>query len=87
MVIKEAIILAGGKGTRLRSVVNDVPKPMATIGEKPFLEILIERFHTKGIDHFILSVSYLSHVIIDHFIDKYPNIRISFSVEEVQICE
>ena len=42
MFIKEAIILAGGRGTRLRSVIKDIPKPMATISGKPFLEILIE---------------------------------------------
>ncbi len=82
MIIKEAIILAGGKGTRLRSLVHDVPKPMALIRGKPFLEILIETFYVKGIDHFILSVGYLSDVIIEHFTSKYPNIRISFSVEE-----
>ena len=47
MFIKEAIILAGGKGTRLSSVIKDIPKPMATISGKPFLEILIELFENK----------------------------------------
>lgn len=81
MKIKEAIILAGGKGTRLRSVVSDIPKPMAPICDKPFLEILIENFHAKGIDHFILSVGYLSEHIIKHFEKKYSNLNISFSIE------
>ena len=82
MAVHEAIILAGGKGTRLRSVVNDVPKPMAKIQGKPFLEILIETFYSKGIDHFVLSVGYLSDIIVNHFTDKYSDIRISFSVED-----
>jgi D,D-heptose 1,7-bisphosphate phosphatase len=82
MIIREAIILAGGKGTRLRSVVSDIPKPMAKIQGKPFLEILIETFHRKGINHFILSVGYLSNIIIDHFNGRYPGIKISFSIEE-----
>ena len=63
MSVKEAIILAGGFGTRLQSVVSDVPKPMALIGQKPFLEILIERFHQKGIEHFIISTGYKSDII------------------------
>lgn len=81
MQVKEAIILAGGKGTRLRSVVSDVPKPMASICGKPFLEILVEHFHTKGIAHFILSVGYRSDDIIKHFDKKYPKLEISFSLE------
>jgi D-glycero-alpha-D-manno-heptose 1-phosphate guanylyltransferase len=80
--VHEAIVLAGGQGTRLRSVVNDVPKPMALIQGKPFLEILIETFYQKGIKHFILSVGYLSDVIIKHFANRYSNIRISFFVED-----
>jgi len=81
MRIKEAIILAGGKGTRLRSVVSDAPKPMARIQDRPFLEILIENFHDKGITHFILSVGYMADTIVEHFKEKYPNLDISFSVE------
>lgn len=82
MQLKEAIILAGGKGTRLQSVVSDIPKPMATICGKPFLEILIEHFYAKGIEHFILSVGYMSEVIVGHFEKKYPTIQISFSFED-----
>lgn len=82
MLVKEGIILAGGKGTRLRSVVADVPKPMADICGKPFLEILIDHFHAKGIKHFVLSVGYLSDIIVRHFEQKYPTIPISFSLED-----
>ena len=82
MFIKEAIILAGGKGTRLRSVIKNIPKPMATISGKPFLEILIELFENKGIEHFIISVGYLSDHIIDYFKQKKLNVKITFSVEK-----
>lgn len=82
MQVKEAIILAGGRGTRLRSVVMDVPKPMADICGQPFLKILIEHFYTKGIEHFVLSVGYLSNIIVGYFENKYPTIHISFSLED-----
>ena len=81
MQVTEAIILAGGKGARLRSVVSNVPKPMAKIQDRPFLEILIENFHAKGITHFILSVGYMADSISDYFKNKYPNLDISFSWE------
>lgn len=82
MQVTEAIILAGGKGTRLRSVVSDAPKPMARIQDKPFLEILIENVYAKGITHFVLSVGYMADTIVDHFKEKYPNLDISFSMED-----
>lgn len=85
MQVKEAVILAGGKGTRLRSVVPDLPKPMASICGKPFLDILIEHFHAKGIVHFVLSVGYMSDDIIRHFDKKYPKLEISFSVENAPL--
>jgi D-glycero-alpha-D-manno-heptose 1-phosphate guanylyltransferase len=85
MLITEAIILAGGRGTRLRSVISDVPKPMAKIGNKPFLEILIGHYHRKGIKHFILSVGYMSEIIINHFQKKYRDIQITFSVEHTPL--
>ena len=62
-MIKETIILAGGMGTRLRPVVSDVPKCMATVGDKPFIHYLIEFLEKKGIEHFIFSVGYLHEVI------------------------
>lgn len=82
MSVKEAIILAGGFGTRLQSVVSDVPKPMAPIADKPFLEILIERFSQKGIQHFVISTGYKSSVIETYFKGRYSHIKISFSHEK-----
>ena len=71
-MIKEAIILAGGLGTRLRSVVSDVPKCMAPVAGKPFLHYLIEFLQKNGIEHFIFSVGYLHEVIEEYLHENYP---------------
>jgi D-glycero-alpha-D-manno-heptose 1-phosphate guanylyltransferase len=67
----EAIVLAGGFGTRLRSIVSDVPKPMAPVAGHPFLELLLSSLRAKGITRAILSIGYMSEVITAHF-TKYP---------------
>ena len=63
----EAIILAGGFGTRLQSVVSDVPKPMATISGRPFLEILLKSLAEKGFSRVVLSLGYKAEMIRSHF--------------------
>ncbi len=62
----EAIILAGGLGTRLRTVVSDIPKPMAPVQGRPFLEYLMDYWIEQGIQRFILSVGYLAEIIESH---------------------
>ena len=59
----EAIVLAGGFGTRLKEVVSDVPKPMAPVNGKPFLEYLLKDLNKKGIKHVILAVGYKKEII------------------------
>jgi D-glycero-alpha-D-manno-heptose 1-phosphate guanylyltransferase len=76
-----AIVLAGGLGTRLRSVVADVPKPMAPVQGKPFLEHLLSYYQSQGISRFILSVGHLAHVIQDHFSHQWHDCAIEYSVE------
>lgn len=68
-MIKEAIILAGGLGTRLRPVVSDIPKCMAPVAGKPFLHYLIGYLQKNGIDHFVFSVGYM-HEIIEDYLQK-----------------
>ncbi len=63
----EILILAGGKGTRLSSVVRDVPKPMALIGSEPFLKILIDSVKIQGFSKFRLLVGYKAEVIQSYF--------------------
>ena len=77
----EAIILVGGLGTRLRSVVSDLPKPMASINGRPFLEILITDLKNKGFKKVILCVGYLKEKIIDYFSQSLLDIEIDFSSE------
>ena len=80
--IKEAIILAGGLGTRLRRVVPDLPKCMASVAGKPFLSYVIDYFQEQGIERFIFSLGY-RHEQIEHFIrSSYPGLDSRFSVEK-----
>src|SRR5579872_7369319 len=78
----QAIILAGGFGTRLQSVVKNCPKPMAPVHGKPFLAYLIEYLKLQGITRVVLSVHYLREQIEDFFKDNYQGIEICYAVEE-----
>ena len=77
-----AIILAGGLGSRLRSVVLDVPKPMAPISNRPFLEYLLDYWIAQGINDFVISVGYRGEVITQHFGNSYKNVNIEYVIEE-----
>lgn len=77
-----AIILAGGFGTRLQSIVSDVPKPMAPVNEKPFLYWLLQYCSRQGIKEVILSVGYKSEVIENYFGDTFRNISLKYSYEK-----
>jgi D-glycero-alpha-D-manno-heptose 1-phosphate guanylyltransferase len=77
-----AIILAGGMGTRLRSVVTDVPKPMAPINGRPFLEHQMDYWIKHGVTQFVISVGYMKEVILDHFGVSYRNTPLTYAVEE-----
>lgn len=82
MGIKEAIILAGGLGTRLRSVVPDLPKCMAPVNGKPFLTYVINHLQSQGIEHFIFSLGYKSDVIVDFLAKDFPSLFFKTSIEE-----
>ena len=81
MAVKTAIILAGGLGTRLSEAAPDVPKPMALINNRPFLEYQIDYWINQGINQFILSVGYLKDKIINHFGDTYKGCEIEYAIE------
>ncbi len=80
-MIKEAIILAGGFGTRLQSVVSDVPKPMAPINSIPFLDFQFKYLKHFGVKHVVLSVGHLAEKIQDHYKDSFNGIKISYAKE------
>lgn len=65
----KAIIVAGGRGERLRPLTNSIPKPMISIGGKPILEHSILHLKEYGVTEFILALCYLPHKIIDYFGD------------------
>lgn len=75
------VILAGGFGTRLQSVVRDVPKPMADINGTPFLELLMRELCFLDPERFILCVSYLKDSIKNHFKDNFLGIPVVYSEE------
>lgn len=77
----EAIVLAGGLGTRLRSVVSDLPKPMANIHDVPFLEYIFSYLYRQGVSKVILSVGYKWEIIQEYFNYKYKDIEILYCVE------
>lgn len=82
----QAMIMAGGKGTRLASITKNVPKPMVPINGKPLLEWQIENLKESGIDNVILVVGYLGNVIRDHFGngEKF-GVKISYYNEEIPL--
>ena len=65
----KAVIMAGGQGTRISSIISDIPKPMIKIGGKPVLEHALVCLRRQGITNIILTVSYLGNVIVDYFGD------------------
>ncbi|HUN90548.1 MAG TPA: sugar phosphate nucleotidyltransferase [Burkholderiaceae bacterium] len=79
------VVLAGGLGTRLRSVVPDLPKPMAPVAGRPFLEWLLDYWIGQGIDRIVLSVGYRREIIERHFGASYRGIRVDYAVEETPL--
>jgi D-glycero-alpha-D-manno-heptose 1-phosphate guanylyltransferase len=77
----DTIILAGGLGTRLRSVVSHVPKPLAPVAGRPFLEHLMDRWIAQGATRFVLSVGYRHELIEAHFGSSYRSVPVSYAVE------
>lgn len=81
-MITTAIILAGGFGTRLQSVISDLPKPMAPINGEPFLNYQLNYLKHYGIKKVILSVGYLSEKIKDYYGFSFNGLEIDYVVEE-----
>jgi D-glycero-alpha-D-manno-heptose 1-phosphate guanylyltransferase len=77
----EAIILAGGQGTRLRELVSDLPKPMAPIAGRPFLEILLQGLSIKGFQRVTLALGFMADKVREHFGDSFAGMEIVSVVE------
>jgi len=78
----QAVILAGGKGTRLQPLTHSIPKPMVPINDRPFLAHQVEMIKNSGIDSVVMCVGYLKEQIMDYFKDGSSfGIAIEYSVE------
>ncbi len=80
-VIEEAIVLVGGLGTRLRSVVKDIPKPLANVGGKPFLWYIIKKLLNECVKNIVLSSGYKSELISGFVCEFFHNEDIRVVVE------
>ena len=78
---KEAIILAGGFGTRLQGVVKDLPKPMAPVNGRPFLTYILDYLIDYQYNKVVLSVGYLHEKIEEFFGTQYKSLEIDYAVE------
>jgi len=78
----EAIILAGGLGTRLASVLGELPKCMATIHGRPFLSYLLDYLHKEGIKKVILSIGHLGEGVEQYFGDHYGHLDLIYAFEK-----
>lgn len=85
MNVQSAVILAGGLGTRLRSAVPDLPKPMAPIDGRPFLEYQLDYWLAQGIRHFVLAVGYRHEAISGHFGGAYRGATLEYVVEQTPL--
>lgn len=81
MTLPDIIILAGGKGTRLRSVVADLPKPMAPVAGNPFLHYLLQFLQVKGARRIILATGYMHYTIESQFGNSFGDLELVYSVE------
>lgn len=82
----QAVIMAGGKGTRLASVTKDIPKPMVPVNCRPLLEYQVENLKENGITDIIMVIGHLGHIIRDHFLDgsRY-GVSITYYTEEIPL--
>jgi D-glycero-D-manno-heptose 1,7-bisphosphate phosphatase len=82
---RQAVILAGGRGSRLRPLTDTMPKPMVPFHGKPFLQYLIEHLKEQGFERVLLLLGYLPQVIIDHFGDGSSfGLHVEYSVTNVE---
>src|SRR6267143_1410800 len=75
-------LLVGGKGTRLSSVISSLPKPMAAVGDRPFLELLVRQLRYQGIHNLVMCTGHLSHEIENELGDGHIwDVAIQYSKE------
>lgn len=83
--IKTALILAGGKGTRLRPLTYEMPKPLIPVRGRTLTEHTIDKLKEAGVENIIISVGYLGQQVIDYFQNKDLGVKIHFVTEDVPL--
>ena len=81
----EVIVLAGGLGTRLRSVVHEIPKCLAPVAGKPFLGYLLDWLVSQEADHVVFSVGYQREQVIDYVQSQDWPFTYDFAIEETPL--
>lgn len=79
------VILCGGLGTRLRSVISNAPKSMAPIGDRPLLDVLLDYYYHQGFRDFVLCTGYMRESIEDYYSAQARPYSISFSSEQTPL--
>lgn len=80
-IIKEAIVLAGGLGTRLKSEVPDLPKCMAPVAGRPFIDYVIQDLVKSNIEKIIFALGYKYEIVLEHLDKMWPDLSYDYSVE------
>jgi NDP-sugar pyrophosphorylase family protein len=81
----DAIVLCGGAGLRLRSFTGEAPKSLASIGGRPFLDILLSQLRRHGFQHVILAVGYQKELIRSHFDNRAHDMSLEYSIESTPL--
>lgn len=82
-ILEQAVIIAGGLGTRLGSITKNIPKPMVKVGGVPFLEIIIKNLKKYGIRHITIAVGFCADQIVNYFEDgRKFGVEVDYSYEE-----
>lgn len=80
---KRAVILAGGKGTRLKPYTISLPKPLVPLGDKPILELIIVQLKSHGFTHITITLNHMAEIIKAYFNDGSKwGVRIDYTIEE-----
>lgn len=83
--MQEAIILVGGKGTRLRPLTNHTPKPLLEVAGSSFIRHQVAKLMDAGVEHVVFATSYLAALFEEEFRDFTQDLEISYAVEEVPL--
>lgn len=83
--VTQAVILAGGKGTRLAPITNSLPKPMVEVNGKPFLAHLLSTLADHGVSKVLILTGYLGHKIQAYFGDSYAGLCLSYAQEDAEL--